>query len=156
MAEEVCADDDGRKPGDHRAGAHRNVEETLLLAHDRARERNQRIRNNQTKDFDRALVAAERCDDGRVVARCAQEVAALRPQEEVKENFRNQRNQEDDDERGVGGNRLGQRLREGVAEERIAAKEGRFALFWAMCRLMEYSPVMVMMPLSKSRTRHLT
>lgn len=57
---------------------------------DRARERNQRIRNNQTKDFDRALVAAERCDDGRVVARRAQEVAALRPQEEVKENFRNQ------------------------------------------------------------------
>ena len=152
MAEEVCADDDGRKPGDHRAGAHRNVEETLLLTHDRARERNQRIRNNQTKDFDRALIAAERCDDGRVVARRAQEVAALRPQEEVKENFRNQRNQEDDDERGVGGNRLGQRFREGVAPP----KRGRFALFWAMCRLMEYSPVMVMMPLSKSRTRHLT
>lgn len=58
VAEEVCADDDGRKPGDHRACAHRNVEETLLLTHDRARERNQRIRNNQTKDFDRALVAA--------------------------------------------------------------------------------------------------
>lgn len=124
VAEEIRADDDGRKPGDHRAGAHRNVEETLLLTHDRARERNQRIRNNQTKDFDRALVAAERCDDGRVVARRAQEVAALRPQEEVKENFCNQRNQEDDDERGVGGNRLGQRLREGVAGRAYRRQRG--------------------------------
>ena len=122
-AKQLRADDDGGDGQNQRARAHRDIKIPLILAHDAAGERDERVGNRQTEDFHSAAVLGEAGDERGVIAGRAEQEARARGEIRIHQHLDQQGDERHQDYGGVGLDACRQRGDELVFEERVEGKE---------------------------------